>query len=578
MKFVIPRMLSVVSFLLALSSAQARESVLTAIPSDAISFAVVHNLADTSRSVSELAKLVQAPTPDLLSLAKAASGLQKGIDEQGDIALVLTSVDPVPKVVILVPVANFAEFFAALGVAEPASGAVEIQLGGASKYVGRKGIYAALSTAADHDALDQLLASTSSLAADASLATWLDTNKVSAVVTARGVQQLAPKLVSGIRMAQAQVHQLPGAQGQSAADALDMYVDLLAAAEPEVAQLGIGLRIDSAKTVDLVKRVQFTPGGACALWATNIKPAEENVLAGLPAEPFVVAMGGATPQGVTAKFMRFSLQAMQQNPAIKLTPEQVEKYMQLTTETMRNARYMRMLLGVAEPGTGLYGNTLMVMTVDDSKSYLDQYEKSLAAIREFNQETKIPLMPEPTSQRIKLGEMEVLEVSMAMPDMAPLTPPGAPDMQKTMQMLVGPDGKLKLYAAPADDHTVVMAYTSLEHLKAAIDFYKSKQPGLSSEAGVAKVAAMLPAGSQMIAYVSLSGATNVARQFAANVPGAHTTVIPEFPDSPPIGMAAKVTTEGIEGHFVVTAETLGTIGDIVAKIRGAAPGPAAPPQ
>ena len=88
-----------------------------------------------------------------------------------------------------------------------------------------------------------------------------------------------------------------------------------------------------------------------------------------------------------------------------------------------------------------------------------------------------------------------------------------------MQMLVGPDGKLKLYAAPADDHTVVMAYTSLEHLKAAIDFYKSKQPGLSSEAGVAKVTAMLPAGSQMIAYVSLSGATNVARQFAANVPG-----------------------------------------------------------
>ena len=89
-----------------------------------------------------------------------------------------------------------------------------------------------------------------------------------------------------------------------------------------------------------------------------------------------MAMGGVTPQGVTAKFMKFSLQAMQRNPAIKLTPEQVEKYVQLTTEVMRNARSMRMLLGVAEPGTGLYGNTLMVMTVDDSKSYLDQYEKS----------------------------------------------------------------------------------------------------------------------------------------------------------------------------------------------------------
>ena len=60
MKFVILRMLSVVSFLLALSSAGPRKRA-DAISSDAISFAVVHNLADTSRSVSELAKLVQAP-------------------------------------------------------------------------------------------------------------------------------------------------------------------------------------------------------------------------------------------------------------------------------------------------------------------------------------------------------------------------------------------------------------------------------------------------------------------------------------------------------------------------------------
>ena len=219
MRFVMPRMLWVVGVILALSmshsSAHARDSVLTAIPPDAITFAVVHNLADASRNVSEVAKLVRAPARDLLSLAKAASGLQKGIDEQGDLAFVLTSVDPVPKVVVLVPVANFAEFFAALGVTEPATGAVEVQLGGASKFVGRKGTYAAISTAADRDALDQLLASTTSLATDASLATWLDANQASVVVTAPGIKQLVPKLASGIRMAQAQVRQLPGAQGQS---------------------------------------------------------------------------------------------------------------------------------------------------------------------------------------------------------------------------------------------------------------------------------------------------------------------------------------------------------------------------
>ena len=159
-----------------------------------------------------------------------------------------------------------------------------------------------------------------------------------------------------------------------------------------------------------------------------------------------------------------------------------------------------------------------------------------------------------------------------------LTAPGAPDPQKMIQLMTGPGSSVKTYMAAADGHAVVLAYTSLEHLKAAIDFYRSKQPGLSGEAGVAKVAAMLPAGSQMVAYASLSGMANIARQFAANVPGANAAVIPDFPDSPPIGMAAKVTPEGVEGHLVVTAETLATIGDVVAKLRGAAPAPGGPPQ
>ena len=116
----------------------------------------------------------------------------------------------------------------------------------------------------------------------------------------------------------------------------------------------------------------------------------------------------------------------------------------------------------------------------------------------------------------------------------------------------------------------MMAYTSLERLKAALDFYKSKQPGLSGDAGVAKVAAALPPGSQVVAYASLSGVAKVAQQFAAMLPGGRATAIPDFPDSPPLGIAAKVSPSGAEGHLIVTAETLRAIGDAVAKARGAA--------
>src|SRR5437773_1193441 len=99
MRLTTQRVLPVVCLILGLSSAltQARDSVLKAIPDDALAFAVVHNVADTSRSIGDVAKLVQAPAPDLLSLAKGMTGLQKGLDEQGDLALIITSIDPAPK-------------------------------------------------------------------------------------------------------------------------------------------------------------------------------------------------------------------------------------------------------------------------------------------------------------------------------------------------------------------------------------------------------------------------------------------------------------------------------------------------
>src|SRR5947208_2389788 len=116
MIFSTPRAIRFLFFILGLSSAlaQARDNALNAIPDDAIAFAVIHNVKDVSRSIGEVAKLVQAPAPDLLSLAKGMTGLQKGIDEQGDLVLILTGIDPSPKRVVLVPVANFDEFFASL--------------------------------------------------------------------------------------------------------------------------------------------------------------------------------------------------------------------------------------------------------------------------------------------------------------------------------------------------------------------------------------------------------------------------------------------------------------------------------
>ena len=106
------------------------------------------------------------------------------------------------------------------------------------------------------------------------------------------------------------------------------------------------------------------------------------------------------------EMMKMSVKMMQNQPGYKLTPEQGKKYADLATEMMYGVKSMRMLMGVAEPGTGLYGNTSMVMTVDDTKGFLEAYEKSLAEMHKLAEDINSPAIPVATCQRIKVGEIE----------------------------------------------------------------------------------------------------------------------------------------------------------------------------
>jgi hypothetical protein len=500
-------------------------------------------------------------------MAKGMTGLQKGIDENGDLVVMLATIDPVPQQIILVPVSNFDEFFASLNVKAPEDGVVEAQIIGKPTLIGRKGNHAAIAPPPSRSALEKYLKSTNNLASDKSLSTWVDANKLSIVVPSSGLKQLLPKLVSGIMMFQQQLGQAAGESGQAAVAAMKMYLDLFEAAETEVDQFALALRVDSEKTVSIVKRIQFSPGGDWANAVANIKPVSEDLLGGLPSKPFVLAFGNIVPQEALQKMMKFSVEMMQNQPMNKLTPEQAKKYTELSTQAMQGVRTMHMLIGIPEPGAGIYGSTTVVMTVDDSKQYIENYEKSVVEMRKLIDESKSAGIPTATANRIKVGDIDGLEITMKMPDYKQPSTPGGPDMEKMMKLFSGPEGSLKIFAAPADEHTVLMSYTSLERLKSLLDSYKSKEKGLSADPGVTKTAALLPQGSQVLGYISLSGAAKLAQQIAQMIAPDKPARIPDIAESPPIGMAGKISPEGIEGHLVITADTLRTIGDVTEKAR-----------
>lgn len=546
----------------------------TALPSDSLSFVVVHNLADVNRTIRELAKLVQAPAPDLLNLAKVMTGLQKGLDDNGDIALIVTQLDPSPKFVVLIPTSNYADLLNSLQVKEPGSGIAAAQIGASQVVVGQKGNFAAIARACDRDALERFLTAPGNLSADAQMAAWLEPNKISAVVTSPGAKVLIPRAVAWLQRLQQQIQQSAIPNAAATANGLQMYFDLLSAAQTEVDELASGLRVDSAHNVDLVKRVQFMPSGKWATWAAGMKPAD-NLLASLPATQFVAALGVIYPPGSQDEMMNAFGRIIQASPDNKLTPEQAQKYVEVMKTFAHGVRSAEMLFEAPQSGVPLAGNILMVMHYDQlTKDFLDQYEQHLTAWRQFAAEANNPLVPAPTFQRIKVGDIDALEIVMKIPESPPLQQPNAEFQKQIQESMFGPNREMKYYLAPADEHTLVIAYISPDRLQSAIDFYKSKQPGLLTDPQIAKVSSLLPTGAQLVGFLNLKNATNIGRQFAAAVPAAQ-AAIPDFPDSPPIGMAAIATPGVVEGHLVITADTLQAIGSGIAQARARA---AAPPN
>jgi hypothetical protein len=546
----------------------AGDNILSAIPADAIGFAVVHNLTEANRSLADVAKLVHAPAPDLLALAKAMSGVEKAVDEQGDLAVVLVAIEPSPKVVVLVPVTDFNDFVAGLGAKQTDSGPAQANLAGRPLVIGHKGSFAVVAHMNDGEALNQFLAASKNLGADTALSNWLNDNKVGLTITSVGLKKLVPMLVARIKATQTRILQQPIPNAQQAASAFNLYVDFLTAAAPEVDQFALGLRVNPDQTVGLVEQVKFTHGGKWSQWSAGAKSGAADVLAGLPAGPFVAAGGGVIPPGAIEGLTKFQVSALQNNnPSFKLTPEQAQRYAEIMSGPMHGLRSMRLLFGVAEPAAGLYSNVTIALGVDDARKHIEAYEKSLASLREFASEAKIPALANSTANHINIDGVDAIEATTDVKLISELSPQNGPNFEKMMHLWIGPSDQAKMCIAPADEHTVLLTYGSPEHLKAALDFYKSHDPGLSADAGIAKTAAALPKNAQMAAYVDPSGVLSIAKQFVSTMAGPNPAVIPEIAAAPPLGIAGVLSPSTAEGYLVIPADTLRAIGDAIAKAR-----------
>lgn len=556
----------------------AAADVLTLVPEKTLGFAVVNGLTAVNEKLGKQVQELQLPVPDLLTLAKTRAGIQQGLDEDGNVLVaVASSVDGSVRIqdsegLIAFPVSDYKQFVEQFE-GDASEKITELKMSGKSMLAAQKSGYAVVVPAdSEHRRLLQkVLERNADVPAEvAPLKTWIRENDVAIVILSPGIKVLTDQGIEALEKLQEQFSGMP-ALGDKAAQVtavFDMYLHMLRVIQAEVHTAADGLRIDAAGNFRFGGRVRFTEGGRAASISVPANHSSEELLAGLPAGPFVGAVGTSLSPECTEALVEWSIRMMKNNPAlygVELSDEAADNYLQLTLESMKGLRGFSMMMSAKEVDQAVLDGVLGIIRTDDSAAYLAKYEKAITQYQEIFKGSKFPYQMDVAEDEIAGVKGLKLTMDMGAAMAAQGSPPQA---AQVFEKLFGEGGKMVARIFPIDMNTVLFSYGSVTTVEQQIADLKGGGPGLAQDASIQKTAALLPEDTGLVGYLSPGGAVtwfkNIATKFGA--PDA-VGDIPEFPATPAVGISAKMVTGGLETEMVVPAELPKAVKQYVGTVR-----------
>ncbi len=550
---------------------RAEDEILKLVPEQALGFVVVNRPAAADAKLQQLGREMKLPIPSLLAKLEGPGGIRAGLDKKRPIALlVLPPKDKgIPAAIVLVPVSDYAKFLEQFKSDDTEAGVTKIELWGSASLVRKVGSYAAISgPPVSREALQDVKLADEVPAGLAPWRTWLAKEDAAAVILAPGIRSLSDKVQQGINAVKP-VLAKGGDQMKQAAAALDMYVMFFQTAEKEVASFGLGVERDAQGVVRLTKRIRLVAGGKWASFVADMQPSKQDALAGLPNEPFVVAAGGPLSEAAMRKLMDASFALIKSLRGMYgLSEEQAQAISELGREKFPGIRGVSFVLGAGQGSETMFARMLGVMRVDNSETFLADYEKYLARYNRVVEKIKSPMFQPMQCEKTEMGGARALKITMKVPQMPNMPPESA----KLIEKMYGPGGKIVDWIVPCNEDTVVFSYMDQGPLQKAIAAIKQGKPGLAGNAEVAKVAALLPPGATWCLYFSPSGMFDfLKRAMAMALPPGSPVKIPEFGPTPPIAMAVTTGPDEVECHTIVPAEVLKEIGRLITTLEAPPP-------
>ncbi len=546
---------------LGVSFAPAGEEILKLVPEGASGFLVINHLAAADAKIQALGREMQLPVPSLLAMLKGQFNIPEGMDENGTMAVITLPPEQegaIPTVIALVPVSDYGKFLEHLKAENAKEAVTKIEVMGISALARNIGGYAALTDSAHKDVLEKTLkVSKEAPAGLAPWREWLAGNDIAGVILQPGIKRASARAQEAIGNMKKSLAQT-GDQAKVAAAGFDIYATIFQAAEKEVSACGFGLQLDKQDTLRITSRTALVSGGQWARIITQKSPAGENLLKGLPDEPFVAAGGGVVSEAMFDELMKFSFSIMKSMPDLYgLSEEQVNKMSEMSSQFFKGIRGASFMLGVGQSSEPLYSKFIGLMRVEDTQTFMANYEKYIQQYGELIKDAHSPILQPMTVEKTDIGGVAGLQITMNVPQTFGAAQ--APQQERIMETFFGPGGKITTWLAPVDEHNIVMGYVSKKHLQQAMAAIKQGKPGLGSDAGVSKTAALLPPDALLIGYLSPQGTMDFIKRMASVIFPPEMKMeekISEFPKTPPLGFAVTTAHDEVQTCLIIPAEVL----------------------
>ena len=434
--------------------------------------------------------------------------------------------------------------------------------------VGRQGSFAVFTEPiAKMPSMEALRSTPGTKATFAPVEARLAQNDVTGVLTSRGVKLAAGKARAALAMGNNPA-QFP-AEAQFIRGWLEGVDRFLKSVESDVTHVLVGSSLDKAGNLEVDTAALFARDSGFAQAGAMTQSLQGEPLAGLPDDPFMFAFSGSMSGSLMKEMMNFGMKFMT-DMAKDVPAEKVQKLEQAAGRIFKDLRTMSMVVGASTDKESLFQNSYVVMKVADAQPYLQNYEDYLEAYNGLMKEIKLPEgFPNQSmkSTKTKVDGLPALEVTTDLGINANQIEP----VQKMMEFYFGLGGKMVVTIVAVDKNTVLMRYTPASETKEFVKSFMDRSGGLANNKDISHTTKLLPDRLAVDFLHQPAGSVAWVNRIMTAImpPQAGGLRLPEFPQTPPVGVGVKLSATGLDQRLVIPAAVLDSIGPFIRQIQAA---------